>query len=218
MAKKKPKKAKRTAAARTLKPAKTAGSSKHGQSAAMSRKKAKSAARTSSKPARRTAASTAPAALPASAPTPPAGAELIVRQGFVIDATAKRHAVIPEVLVLGNRDGLRYLADLFAYLADQAARGKSDDPFAALQIGRNEHPVNTRLSDGIEFRFSFVNEANRAATFKRHGVTMKSREQGSLFGRYQDVASTQYQNLARRIGAPPVAKPDHGAEDPNMDR
>ncbi len=161
----------------------------------------------------RSKAAAKPAAAPLAAPTPPERAELIVRQGFVIDATAKRHSAIPEVLILGNREGLRYMADVFAFLAEQAGRSKADEPFAAIQVGRNEHPVNTRLSDGIEFRFSFVNDANRAATFKRHGVTMKSREQGSLFGRYQDVASTQYQSIARRIGAPPAPKAEGEAKD-----
>lgn len=199
MAKKKAKPAKRATSRHRPATSRKPTPSKKAQTAP-----AKRPARTSTKtPKARSGAARSAAGAPAGPPMPPVRAELIVRQGFVIDATAKRHAAIPEVLILGNREGLRYLADVFAFLAEQAVKNKSEDPFAAIQVGRNEHPVNTRLSDGIEFRFSFVSDANRAATFKRHGVTMKSREQGSLFGRYQDVASTQYQSIARRIGAPP---------------
>ena len=131
-----------------------------------------------------------------------------MRQGFIIDATGRHQQAIPEVMILGNRDGLRYLSNVFAHLADLAARGRSAEPAQLLHIERLEHPVNSRLSDAIEFRFAPLTDANRAASFKRHGITIKSRETGSLFGRYQDVAATQYHKLARRVGVQPVVSDD----------
>ncbi|RMF80668.1 MAG: hypothetical protein D6744_07985, partial [Planctomycetota bacterium] len=145
-----------------------------------------------------------PAAKKASAkdaapPKPPSNAELIVRQGFIIDATGKAQHAVPEVVVIGNRHALRWLADVFAYLADQAAAHRSHEPHAGVHIMRLATPVNARLSDAIEFRFIPVVDANRAATFKRHGVTMKSREHGSLFERYVGVAETDFTKVARRL-------------------
>ena len=127
-------------------------------------------------------------------------AELIVREGFVIDATGRSQQAIPEVSILGNREGFTYLSEVFAHLAERAAaRHTSPQPAEPLHLSRLEHPVNVRLSDAIEFRFAPLTAANRAAMFKRHGITMKSRERGSLFGRYREVADTQYQKVARRI-------------------
>lgn len=125
-------------------------------------------------------------------PQPSAGAELIVRQGFIIDATGGSQAAIPEVLILGNGAGLRYLADLCGYLAGRADESDpSVEPADAHHLGRLAPPVNARLSDALEFSLAPLTAANRAATFKRHGITMKSREHGSLFGRYQEAAQAE---------------------------
>ena len=133
-------------------------------------------------------------------PKPSSKAELIVREGFVIDATSGGQQATSEVLILGNREGFRYLSDAFAHLAEQAGtRSKSTEPAEPVHLSRLEHPVNVRLSDALEFRFAPLTAANRAATFKRYGITMKSREHGSLFGRYREVAETEYQKVARRI-------------------
>jgi hypothetical protein len=133
-------------------------------------------------------------------PKPSSKAELIVREGFVIDATGRGQQATSEVLLLGNREGFRYLSSVFAHLAEQAGgRSKSAEPTEPVHLSRLEHPVNVRLSDALEFRFASLTPANRAATFKRHGITMKSREHGSLFGRYREVAETEYQKVARRI-------------------
>lgn len=131
---------------------------------------------------------------------PSKNAEIIVRQGFVIDATGGAQHAVPEVLIFGNREGLQYLSEVFARLAEQAkSRAPSAEPAEELQLGRDEHPINARLSDALEFRFGALTAANRAATFKRHGITMKSREKGSLFERYQEVAETKYTKIARQI-------------------
>ena len=157
----------------------------------------KSASAAPKKPASRKPAQTAKRT--AGPPKPPAAAELIVRQGFIIDATGREQHAVPEVVVIGNREGLRYLSDVFAYLAEETKTHRSPEPHAGVHMMRLELPVNPRMSDAIEFRFIPVVDANRAATFKRHGVTMKSREHGSLFERYRGVAETEYTKVARRL-------------------
>jgi hypothetical protein len=153
--------------------------------------------RTTKKTAGRPAAKRKP---DSAAPKAPSKAELIVRQGFIIDATGKQQHAVPEVLILGNREGLQYLADVFGHLADQArSRSRATGAGEPVHLPQLEHPVNGRLSDVIEFRFIPLTAANRAATFRQHGITMKSREHGSLFERYQGIAETQYTKVARRL-------------------
>jgi hypothetical protein len=158
-------------------------------------RKRKSAA--TKRPAGRSAVKAKAAAAP---PKPPSKAELIVRQGFIIDATGKQQHAVPEVLILGNREGLQYLADVFGHLADQAkSRSRATGAGEPIHLPQLDHPVNGRLSDAIEFRFIPLTAANRAATFRQLGITMKSREHGSLFERYQGIAETQYTKVARRL-------------------
>lgn len=138
------------------------------------------------------------------APRPSSKAELIVRQGFFIDATGKTQVAVPEIVILGNRDGFAYLAALFEQLASQAAEGSRSSAAAeGERLPRGAAPVNARLSDDLEFRFAPLTAANRAATLKRFGVTLKSRQEGSLFDRYQHVAEEQYQKVARKIARSP---------------
>ena len=152
----------------------------------------------------KSAAAKSPAKSKTSAPPQPAAdAELIVRQGFIIDATGGSQAAIPEVMILGNQAGLRYLAEVCGHLADRADDAdQSPEPADAFHLGRREHPINVRLSDALEFRLAPLTTANRAATFKRLGITMKSREQGSLFGRYQEVAQADYRKVAKQLTTP----------------
>jgi hypothetical protein len=136
----------------------------------------------------------------ATQPKIPSKAELIVRQGFIIDATGGQQHALPEVLILGNREGLQYLADVFTHLAHQTkGRKRTSAADEGIHLQQLDHPVNGRLSDAIDFRFIPLTTANRAATFKQHGITMKSREHGSLFERYQGIAETQYTKVARRL-------------------
>lgn len=114
-------------------------------------------------------------------------AELIVRQGFLIDATGGHISAVPEVVVMANAEGLEYLARVFGALA--AAARKGGDAGEGVHLPRLTHPVNSRLSDDLDFRFVPLTEENRRAMFKQHGVDMKSKQRGSLFDRYQETLS-----------------------------
>lgn len=120
-------------------------------------------------------------------PVPAETAELIVRQGFLIDATGGHISAVPEVVVMANIEGLDYLARVFGALA--AAARKGGDAGEGVHLPRLTHPVNSRLSDDLDFRFVPLTEENRRAMFKQHGVDMKSKQRGSLFDRYQETLS-----------------------------
>lgn len=135
-------------------------------------------------------------------PKPHKNAEIITRQGFLIDATGKGPHAVPEVVMLANVEGLRYLAALFTYLAEQAKDRTQNEGNAIVGLPRNEHPLNMRLSDDLDFRFALLTEENRRSMFKRFGIDMASKQKGSLFERYQEVVAHfgRLQNLMRREG------------------
>ncbi len=138
----------------------------------------------------------------AAATAPAPRGELVVRQSFVIDATNPRtFRAVPEVLLLGDADAFRTLAALFTQLAEAADRGDAPAP----ELERPSLPINTRLSDDLALRFVPLHDAARSATFKRLGVTLRSRQEGSLFDRYQEVAQ-EFRKLQARL-APAAAPP-----------
>ena len=164
----------------------------------------KSAARKSGPKARKsskTAASKANASATGGA-KPGRNSEVIVRQGFVIDATGKGPVAVPEVVILANADGFAYLAGVFGQLAAQAKAGKSTAATAGFHLPRSAEPINVRLSDDIDFRFAPLTAANRRAMFKQFGIDMASKQKGSLFERYKEVLEHfgRLQHVMRREG------------------
>jgi hypothetical protein len=133
---------------------------------------------------------------------PGRNAEVIVRQGFLIDATGKGPVAVPEVVVLANADGFSYLAEVFADLAAKAKAGKSSAASAGFHLPRSAAPINVRLSDDIDFRFAPLTTANRRAMFKQFGIDMASKQKGSLFERYKEVLEHfgRLQHVMRREG------------------
>lgn len=118
-----------------------------------------------------------------------------MRQSFVIDATNPRtFRAVPEVLLLGDAAAFRSLAGLFEKLAEAAERGDTPPP----ELEHPSLPVNTRLSDDLALRFVPLHDAARSATFKRLGITLRSRQEGSLFDRYQEVAQ-EFRKLQARL-------------------
>lgn len=155
------------------------------------------------KPAARKAKKPMKAAVAASGSSKPGkNAEVIVRQGFLIDATGKGPVAVPEVVILANADGFAYLAGVFADLAAQAKTGKSSAASAGFHLPRSAEPINVRLSDDIDFRFAPLTTANRRAMFKQLGIDMASKQKGSLFERYKEVLEHfgRLQHVMRREG------------------
>lgn len=166
----------------------------------MAKKKKARVSRARSKKA--ASASTKAASSAAGAGRPGRNAEVIVRQGFVIDATGKGPVAVPEVVILANAEGFAYLAGVFGALAVQAKSGRSGAATAGFHLPRSAEPINVRLSDDIDFRFAPLTGANRRAMFKQFGIDMASKQKGSLFERYKEVLEHfgRLQHVMRREG------------------
>ena len=124
-------------------------------------------------------------------PKPSSKAEIILKERYLIDGTGKKDVPIPELLVLANREGFRYLSRVFAFMAQP--RGKVADWIAQLDpddhyhMGRAEAPFNHNLSDDIEFRLGTITSANRRQVLRHYGITQKRRARGSLVKRYEHL-------------------------------
>lgn len=171
----------------------------------MSRARTQRGGRTASRSARTSSASREQtrrpgASGPQAPPRPPADAELILRQQFTIEGRGRRQYAVPEMLIVANRQGMEYLAKVFDYLAEQArVAARVKQPLAPLVIGRSEPPVNARLSDDLAIRCVPVSDANRRPTLRQYNITLRSRQRGSLFERYRQIAEADYQKVAERI-------------------
>lgn len=138
---------------------------------------------------------------------PGKNAELVVRQGFLIDASGKGLHAVPEVVLLANADGFEFLASLFSRLAEAARARRKSAGDESIKLPRLEHPINARLSDDLDFRFAPLTAANRKTVLRQFGIDTKSKQSGSLFERYQEVL-TQFSRLTnqmRRMGELPAA-------------
>jgi hypothetical protein len=142
------------------------------------------------------------AAAPPRAPKPGKNAELIVRQGFLIDASKNGLHAVPEVVILANADGFQYLADIFSQLAEAARSRKKAAGDESIKMPRLEHPINARFSDDLDFRFAPLTAINRRAVLKQFGIDTKSKQTGSLFERYQEVLThfSRLTNQMKRMG------------------
>ena len=137
---------------------------------------------------------------PAEPPKPAAGAELILRQQFTIETHGRKQYAVPEMLIVGNCEGFEYLARVFGYLAEQArVQKRVKQPLAPFVFGRSDPPINVRLSDDLAMRCVPIHEESRKATLRQLGITVKSRQRGSLFERYRQIAQTDYHKVAERI-------------------
>lgn len=89
--------------------------------------------------------------------------EFIVKQQFLIDATGDREYAVPEILLLGNREGLRQLGEWFLQLAgrDPDPAHGDWDPDDHQHVPTKFAPVNPALTDELEFREGILTDANR---------------------------------------------------------
>lgn len=111
-------------------------------------------------------------------PRLPADAEAIFKMRFAIDGTGAREFPFPELSLLANADGFRYLARLFDYVANEAKQ--NDDPDFHLHLGRREPPFNGRLSDDVELRIGILPPGNRREVYLRYGISRAARKKGDM--------------------------------------
>lgn len=127
--------------------------------------------------------------------------EIIVREQFMVDATGKVHVAIPELLLLANRAGYRWLADYFRDLAEREPRTHSDpigDPDDHSHYSTQYPPVNPALSDRVELRIGHLDATNRDAVLAKYKISPETASLGSLVGRYRDSAERAARHEERR--------------------
>lgn len=122
-------------------------------------------------------------------PEPPDAAEVIVRQRFFIEMPehGKPYAV-PELLLLGNREGFEWLSEYFAFRAANVPTTfqiEGGDPDDHEHLDGSFFPVSAHLCDEIEFRVGVLTDANRAAALAKYAVDVTPAERGCLRTRFK---------------------------------
>lgn len=129
--------------------------------------------------------------------------EVIVKQTFLIDATGEVEYAVPEVLILGNREGFLMLAKALRSIAESVpnpehANCDPDDHRHFPTKSKWDEPFNCELSDELEFRMGVLTEANREAVLRKYGITPASRAAGNLVDRYRSQADQAERLLEKK--------------------
>lgn len=117
---------------------------------------------------------------------PPKRAKLILKEQFEIDATGDVDVVVPNILILGNRAGFRYLSDYFLWLATRDATLADDwrDPDDHQHMDFPQDPFDAELSDRVSFRLGTLDARNFEAVCDKYQINRQTAERGSLEQRY----------------------------------
>lgn len=124
-------------------------------------------------------------------PQIPSEAEIILKESYCVDDTESTEVPIPEIIMLANREGLRYLGEYFLYLAEALKPSADDcDPDDHQHSGTMfpNKPFNYELSDRIELRIGVLSDENRPHVEEKYGISGRSRKHGSLIERYTRLA------------------------------
>jgi hypothetical protein len=116
--------------------------------------------------------------------------EVIVKQQYLIDATGDMDYAVPEILLLGNREGLRELGQWLLDLAEKEPNPEHSewDPDDHQHAPTRFAPFNPALSDELEFRVGILSEANRDRVLHKYGISESTRQSGDLAARYRRQA------------------------------
>jgi len=134
-------------------------------------------------------------------PEAPANAELILRQRLFVETTGTKPYAVPELLILGNREGFEWLAKYFAHRAAkmptefQAQHNDADDHDHLVAL---DHPFSSKLSDELEIRVGVLTQENRAATLKKYGFMTSEPQRGCLVKRYKQLIRFAKKAVRRR--------------------
>ena len=125
-------------------------------------------------------------------------AEVIFKQQYTIDATGDNEYAVPEILMLGNRAGLRRLGKWLLELAERIPKADALDwdPDDHQHLSTKHSILNTELSDEIEFRIGILTELNREQVLAKYGINRASRQSGDLVARYRRQADV-IENMMR---------------------
>jgi hypothetical protein len=140
---------------------------------------------------------------PPECPDPPDSAELILRQRFFVAVPEKGAPyAMPELLLLGNREGFEWLSRYFANRAAslpteyQVERGDPDDHW---HLGGDCMPRSAPLSDEIEIRVGVYTEASRGRALAKYAIDTTPGERGCLRTRFRRWIRRARQGLRGRL-------------------
>ncbi|MHC5023375.1 MAG: hypothetical protein ACYTGG_05620 [Planctomycetota bacterium] len=125
--------------------------------------------------------------------------EIILKEQYEIDSTGEVPIAVPEVLVLANRAGFRWLSEYFREMADRTPhRGKlnaAGDPDAHQRLplawdvrSPGDEPLNKALSDRIAFRLGYLTPENRDIVYAKYGISAAESKHGCMASRFRELA------------------------------
>lgn len=123
----------------------------------------------------------------------PRGAEIVLKERFFVDAAHRKAAALPELIVLANSAGYRYLSEVFRSLS----RVKTRDDSNHEHFARLVPPFSPTLSDDLELRLCVFDSKIRASVLKYYGIRRSSQARGSLIPRYRAIINRARKEVGR---------------------
>jgi PAS domain-containing protein len=116
-------------------------------------------------------------------PRIPPKAEIILKERFLVDGEGKHDVAFPELIVLANKAGYRYLGKVFHAMSELHTRSDlNHEHFARLTP-----PFSRRLSDDIEIRLCLINRQVRRRILYYYDIRRGTQRKEGLVGRYRDL-------------------------------
>jgi hypothetical protein len=116
-------------------------------------------------------------------------ASIILRKTCVYWERGGRTYPVPELLLLANRNGFRWLSKFFAEFAekDPDPRPWNDlsDPDDHDHISWPRAPIDCQHSDEMEIRVGIVSPKNRTQVFEKYSIESAAPYRGTLKKQYQ---------------------------------
>lgn len=119
---------------------------------------------------------------------------------------------IPELLLLANRSGFRYLARMFEYLAERNMR----PPAGPWETDPDDHEHwcpeqwDPGLSDRVEVRLGTITPENWKLVRRKYNLLAKNKKRGSIFEQYTQLLQ-EAEKVVERLNRPTQKIPSKGA-------
>lgn len=128
--------------------------------------------------------------------------ELIFKRGYRINHTGELPYPVPELLIVGNKAGLLWLAKQLQQQAEST--NTSDDPRSDpddhRHISTMMPQVNRELSDEMELRIGLIDTSSRSAVLQKYDIAPATKRTGSLIGQYQSDIDHARLSMANLVG------------------